>query len=115
MAFLIRSLTAPPEAGSTPEENASNRLVRLVQKYFGKNSQSQACATPLHLRVPLSQSLSFLAVLVGAILIQSFLDPQESDTKLRKKWDKIQLQEYLGNVEAATPADLNLPIRTESQ
>jgi len=36
MAFLIQSLTAPPEAGSIPEENASHRL----QKYFGKNSES---------------------------------------------------------------------------
>src|ERR1700685_266795 len=111
MALLIQSLTAPPEAGSTPEENVSHRL---VQKYFGRNSPSQVCATPLHLRVPLAQSLHFLAA-VGAILIQSFLDPQESDTKLRKKWHKIQLQEYLGNTEVATPMNLNLPIGTESQ
>jgi hypothetical protein len=89
-------------------------MLATDQKYIGKNSQSQACATPLHLTVPLPQSLPFLAV-VGAILIQSFLDSQESDTKLRKKWHKIQLQEYLGNTEVATPTDLNLPIGTESQ
>jgi hypothetical protein len=42
MAFLIQSLTAPPEAGSTPEENASHRL----QKYFRKKrSKPSLCHT----------------------------------------------------------------------
>jgi hypothetical protein len=105
MTFLIQSLTAPPEAGSTREENASHR------PEVHRKKTAKAKPVPHHFTFV----CLYLSLLVGAILIQSFLDPQESDTKLRKKWDKIQLQEYLGNVEAATPADLNFPIRTESQ
>jgi len=37
MAFLIQSLTAPPEAGSTPEENASHRR----QKYLEKTTKAK--------------------------------------------------------------------------
>ena len=59
MAFLIQSLTAPSEAGSIPEENTSHRL----QKYFGKNSQSQACATSLHLQIRTSSFIMDLLLM----------------------------------------------------
>jgi hypothetical protein len=65
-----------------------------------KNSLSSASITqrfrnPRALCSFAARSLPFLAV-VGAILIQSFLDPQESDTKLRKKWQTDPTTGVLG-------------------
>jgi hypothetical protein len=56
-----------------------------------KNSLSSASITQRFRKSAVcsfaARPLPFLAVAgSGAILIQSFLDPQESDTKLRKKW-----------------------------
>jgi hypothetical protein len=57
-----------------------------VKNCLSSASITQRFRNPQALCSFAARSLPFLAVVGAGILIQSFLDPQESDTKLRKKW-----------------------------